>query len=520
MKMSVSRWYPSALALMLAMTIAPLAWAEDAESDEPSPQVSIDVSAGAAEDHDTPAMGSEEGEGKAEEQRPEFKEMVQFGRDLVVKEDQEVGPVVVIFASATVEGEVHGDMVVVGGRAVLNGTVHGNLVAPLGTVELGPKAHVEGDCVVVGGSMTADPAAVIDGDRVDVSWQVITEKFPPAAGLWNWVRDGLLMGRLLPPSWGWWWVVALAFGAVTLFAALLFHKPVGQGVEVLQAQPVASFFIGVLVLVLAGPVFLLLAATGIGLLVVPFLMIGLVVAALLGKAVLCRFVGAQVGAGIKVPALARPVAALSLGIVLLYASYMVPVLGCLVWILTAPLGLGAVVLLTARSVSPAPRSEVALQDFGLAPAVAASAAGLGSVPPVIPAGSAGLAPVEMLAMPRAGFWIRFAAAAIDLPLVAVAGGLVGLAPLFLLLWVVYYIGMWTWKGTTLGGVICGLRVVRRDGRPVDFAVALIRCLGCFLSAVALFMGFFWAGWTRERLAWHDIIAGTIVVRVPSGTPLL
>jgi uncharacterized RDD family membrane protein YckC len=36
----------------------------------------------------------------------------------------------------------------------------------------------------------------------------------------------------------------------------------------------------------------------------------------------------------------------------------------------------------------------------------------------------------------------------------------------------------------------------------------------------LFLGFFWAGWTREKTAWHDLIAGTVIVRMPRGIPLL
>ena len=30
----------------------------------------------------------------------------------------------------------------------------------------------------------------------------------------------------------------------------------------------------------------------------------------------------------------------------------------------------------------------------------------------------------------------------------------------------YHIGFWTWKGTTVGGIICQLRVVRVDGAPL------------------------------------------------------
>jgi uncharacterized RDD family membrane protein YckC len=66
----------------------------------------------------------------------------------------------------------------------------------------------------------------------------------------------------------------------------------------------------------------------------------------------------------------------------------------------------------------------------------------------------------------------------------------------------------------------GLKIVRTNGAPVTFTVALVRCLSSFFSAFVLFLGFFWIGWDREKQAWHDKIAGTIVVRVPRDLALL
>jgi uncharacterized RDD family membrane protein YckC len=84
----------------------------------------------------------------------------------------------------------------------------------------------------------------------------------------------------------------------------------------------------------------------------------------------------------------------------------------------------------------------------------------------------------------------------------------------------YHIGMWTWKATTIGGIVLGIKVVRLDGQPMNFAVAFVRCLSSVFSIVALGLGFFWAGWDRERQAWHDKIAGTVIVRVPRGVSLV
>ena len=71
-----------------------------------------------------------------------------------------------------------------------------------------------------------------------------------------------------------------------------------------------------------------------------------------------------------------------------------------------------------------------------------------------------------------------------------------------------------------GGIICGLKVVRLDDRRIDWGVAVVRCLGGFLSLAIAGLGFIWVAFDDEKQSWHDKIAGTTIVRVPKGTPLL
>ena len=42
----------------------------------------------------------------------------------------------------------------------------------------------------------------------------------------------------------------------------------------------------------------------------------------------------------------------------------------------------------------------------------------------------------------------------------------------------------------------------------------------FLSLAAAFLGFIWIAFDAEKQAWHDKIAGTIVVRSPRGLSLI
>ena len=74
--------------------------------------------------------------------------------------------------------------------------------------------------------------------------------------------------------------------------------------------------------------------------------------------------------------------------------------------------------------------------------------------------------------------------------------------------------MWKIKGTTIGGLVCGLKVVRRDGAEINWDTAIVRALGCFLSMIVAGLGFLWIVFDEDRQAWHDKIAGTLVVRTP------
>jgi uncharacterized RDD family membrane protein YckC len=92
--------------------------------------------------------------------------------------------------------------------------------------------------------------------------------------------------------------------------------------------------------------------------------------------------------------------------------------------------------------------------------------------------------------------------------------------LHLLVLAVYGAVMWKLRGSTIGGIVFDLRVVRRDGRAMDWETAIVRALGCFLSLAVAGLGFFWIAFDDDKQGWHDKIAGTVVVRVAKGTPLV
>lgn len=79
--------------------------------------------------------------------------------------------------------------------------------------------------------------------------------------------------------------------------------------------------------------------------------------------------------------------------------------------------------------------------------------------------------------------------------------------------------MWKLRGSTVGGIVFDLHVVRLDGRPIDWETAIVRALGCILSLVVVGLGFIWIAFDPNNQAWHDKIAGTVVVQAKKGVPL-
>lgn len=123
-------------------------------------------------------------------------------------------------------------------------------------------------------------------------------------------------------------------------------------------------------------------------------------------------------------------------------------------------------------------------------------------------------------LPRAGFGIRMIALLIDTILVAIVINVLTDGNLFLLILATYGAVMWKLKGTTIGGIVCHLKVVRLDGHELGWDTAIVRALSCFLSIAFAGLGFFWILFDAERQSWHDKIAGTVVVRSPRSIPLL
>ncbi|HXO30049.1 MAG TPA: polymer-forming cytoskeletal protein, partial [Thermoanaerobaculia bacterium] len=209
---------------------------------------------------------------------------VRFGGPVTVGKDEVAEEVVTIGGGVHIDGEVNRDVSAVGGSVRVNGRVGGSVTAVAGSVHLGPHSEVMGDVRAVGGTVVRAPGSVVHGSLSDVS-KLRTDID---------IDDGhVLLAPLVGRSLRMFWSLAtllLLLLAVTL-VVLLAPNALEQVRARVAGEPwttLGSGFLGVILVVPAlVTLVLVLIISIIGCLLlalVPFLIIGLFIAALVGFA--------------------------------------------------------------------------------------------------------------------------------------------------------------------------------------------------------------------------------------------
>ncbi len=475
--------------------------------------------------------------------------VVTFGKSAELKAAQTAEAVVAIGGAATAHGKVRDAVVAIGGDVTIDGAEVGDaVVAVLGNVKVAPGSIVHGEVVAVGGKVEVADGATVEGQIQEVDFGAFG--LPTLDWLKQWLLQCVFKLRPLAiaPGLGWVWMLAGVYFLFYLLVAVALPRPVEVCLAEITRRPATTFFLGLLTKMLLPLIFVILMATGVGVVVIPFLAAALFFGALIGKVAFLEYLGQSLGRAFGKGTLIRPVVAFLIGSLILVLLYLVPILGLITLAITALWGLGAAVTaafgslrreIPERSGTPPPpmagsagtataagsaafatgASSMAVNATG-EPAIPSSAdAGSPPVPPAAPPAASPVAS-EALSFPRASFWERLGAAFLDVILASILASLVGGPPQGFLVMLAYFAGMWAWKGTTVGGVVLNLKVVRLDDRPVTFAVALVRGLAAAFSVIVLFLGFLWMIWDKEKQTWHDKIAGTVVIRLPRGMPLV
>jgi uncharacterized RDD family membrane protein YckC len=475
--------------------------------------------------------------------------IVAIRKDAELKAGDAAEAVVAVGGSASALGPVRDQIVAVAGDVDVQSRAN-NAVAVLGNIRAGQGARLRRDLVAVFGNVKIDKGARIRGDVVAVGGKVDIEEgavvegrvheidlgefgLPRLNWLRGWFTHCFLLMRPLAPQVGWVWVIAIGLLALYFFVAAVFPKPVLACVSELNRRPATTFFMGILTKLLFLPIIIILGVTGVGLLVAPFLLAALVLGAIVGKVALLEWLGLKIGKQSSAEVLHHPLIGLLFGAIIIMLLYLVPFVGILTLTMTGIWGLGGAVTAAFGAMRRESAEKAALRQASRPPSTPTTgqpsasatpsqtiAAEEGTIPPAAASPILQTPLTDELAYPRARFWERMGAAFLDIVIVGILGGLAHFPPLGMLITLAYFTGMWAWKQTTIGGIVVGLKVVRIDGRPVRFATALVRALGAVLSVIVFFLGILWIGWDVEKQGWHDKIAGTVVVRMPRGMPLV
>ena len=482
-------------------------------------------------------------------------DLIIVNRSETVRVDQKVRSAVVIGGDIVVDGIIDRDLVVVGGSAVVHGEIGGELILIGGKLEAGSDAIIRNGGILVGGPFEMETSDIFERDVFQFP---LPGLFLFLSGIKAWIAYCVFLVRPFAPSVAWTMVLAGLLTLVNFLILILLGSGVDRSVKVMIPRPLTAFFVGLLGFVLLGPLLVLVTATGVGALMIPFVLCALVAAILIGKVAVYSALGQRIGerAGFHWDSASIP--AFLSGSLIVFLLYLVPFLGGLVLGVVIPLAFGAILMTGFQMFKtevdiPAPRPsrpfvmpstsstqptassiKTASRSVGADPKTEeeeAPAADGKTDDPVMDSEAIGASDIpkqdQVGAMPgggqqyeRAGFWVRMGAVGLDFLLLFFGLHLLdllgnhGAFRRFVLIWMVYHIVLWSWKGTTVGGMIMNLKLIQTDGRPVTWGTSVMRSLSSFFSLLALGLGFLWVSWNDNRQSWHDIIAGTVIIKEP------
>jgi hypothetical protein len=326
------------LTIAIATALTPRALAQP-----PAPEPPLETAAPAQAD---PAAADAPVQEDSRRLRYRYREIFRLGNDYTLDADDEAGEVIVLSGNTTIEGHVYRDVTVIFGRATIGPTavIDGSLTVIGGSASISDGAVVDRDLVVIGGDVAAPASFTPGGEHIAIGAAALGGRLERVV---PWLTRGLLIGRLIVPDISWIWGVVALFFLAYLALNLLFNRPVRASADKLAEKPFSAFLVGLLVLLLAGPVLLLLTVSIVGLVVVPFVVCAVLLAWILGKIGVARWIGFRIlpedaeGSRPATSLRLQAIRSFTIGFAILCIAYMIPVLGILVWATVGVLGLGA-----------------------------------------------------------------------------------------------------------------------------------------------------------------------------------
>lgn len=214
--------------------------------------------------------------------------------------------------------DVQGDVTVIGGDAIVEGRVDGSITTIGGTIDERPGSVIEGAKNQFGTGLGSI-----------VPWL-------PAIGASTIAHENAKMMSLL------------AYSVIVVLMFLIFPVRVRIALDRVEQHPGLSAAVGVIAIIASLPIFVLLLVSLVGWPLIPLEIIAYIACVLIGQAALGILVGRRLYELVRPHATPSPLGALVLGLVIISAAEIMPVVGGLVSALVWLVGLGAAVLAFLR----------------------------------------------------------------------------------------------------------------------------------------------------------------------------
>lgn len=243
----------------------------------------------------------------------ESREIIKFGKDIVVKEGEKVSNAVAIGGDVTVYGDVDDEVVAIGG-----------------SVYLGPDAYVRGDVVSIGGDINKEIGAKIRGDLVEIDIPGIPFIIHPFRYI----------------GWSIFWpfriISLIAFVGLTVLIVAIFPTQIEGFSSTVKENVPGSFLWGLLGILLIVPLAVLLCVSLVGIPLVPVEFLLILCAFLVGYIAVARVLGNKITEALSKPN--QPILLdASVGIMALWVLGLIPILGWIIKTIIAVVGFGSVI---------------------------------------------------------------------------------------------------------------------------------------------------------------------------------
>lgn len=285
------------IAALLALASAAPAGAKlNIGSKKDVPHVDITVAKGETMSDSIVTSGVVSIAGKATE------DVAVFGGPLTIDGDV-LGDVASFGGPITVNGSVKGDVASFGGPVTINGDVKGEVASTGGDVTLGAKASIGGDLALLGGKLDKAEGAKIAGSVTSFDLKLAAKMAPLAKKWQRWApevkeelgvagRVALFVGFL---------IFTACIGLLVGLVAAVLPQPVDAVAQSVKADFWGSAGVGVLMMLGFVPSIVALAASILGIPLIPLFLIASAAAAIMALAASSRLAGERLFESLQKP---------------------------------------------------------------------------------------------------------------------------------------------------------------------------------------------------------------------------